>query len=102
MVIAIMFFLVLYLLLLLLIIFILNKLGKAIPRRPILYGGLIGYSVFFFAALSASLLVTSNESFWWYGPSWRFSILFIITSLLSLAALILGPVLNLCRHKRKP
>lgn len=68
--------------------------GEQKPSKSsLLKGSLIGYGSFIVIISVAFLIYESNESYWHYGPSWRFDSLFLLTALASAWPLCFSPFL---------
>jgi hypothetical protein len=76
--------------------------NRGAPTRGMIFGGAIACCIVFVVVLAADLVFESDENYWYYETDWRLPLLFGGAAVLSLAALILGPVLGARRrHEAK-
>ncbi len=96
-----------FLILLLLYLAIVHLIALAIRRVTgrrtdvgVTVGALVGYMAMLTVVVAATLIVESDESYWVYGPGWRFDVLFVSAAAMSLLFLILGPLWGTRRHRQ--
>ena len=91
---------VLYLLLALVTIPRLFRNGRSGLRRASAAGSVIGFVVTLTLVFAALAIFESDESYWYYGPSWRFDLLALSTFALSIGSLVGFPVLFAYRFSK--
>ena len=101
MIVFFLFFLGVYLAIVHLVSLVLNKLRTGYSGRGITVGALIGWAAALTVVIAASVLVTSDESYWYYGSAVRYNVLLFGTALAALLFLVFGPVVAVRYQKNR-
>ncbi len=92
---------IIYIVIVQIISFCFVKFKKNFDSAGILKGAVAGYSITLLFIIAGILVFESDEKYWYYGPSWRFDLLFLLILIPSLISMIGGPISGRYFHQRR-